>query len=170
MEEIFKYISDKSGDNTYYLKSLNCLDGVDLDLYCSLGEAFPVRDIYALLSDRNWRPQLVAYTFALARNGNNGLDQFKAALSRGSFVSPQLIVAIAMLGKRESGKFLLELLTDSTTSSKSKGAIVAALPYCFVNEAALGEYTLDLSEFGMGHSIAEQHIRFWDKRGYVRKP
>ncbi|MCX2781182.1 hypothetical protein [Microbulbifer thermotolerans] len=169
MNKIFKYISNKSGDNTYYLKSLNYVDEVDLNLYCSLDKVFSVQEIYSLLGDENWRSHLVAYTFALAKGAKEGLSEFKATLTRGSFVSPQLVVAIAMLGERESSKFLLSMLKNPTVSHKSKGAIIAALPYCSVSKASLEEDALDLSEFSMGHSIAEQHLKFWSRRAYSPK-
>jgi hypothetical protein len=170
MEEIFEYITEKSGDDTYYLKSLNFIEEVDLDIYSSLTEVYPAESIVALLEEINWRPHLVAYTYALASGEHEHLAKFKSALIKGSFVSPQIVVAITIMGKRASGKFLLDLLGSQDVSSKTKGAIVAALPYCLVNEAVLGDNILDLSEFGMGYSIAEHHLKFWRKRNYVNKP
>jgi len=123
-----------------------------------------------LLNETSWREQLVAYTYILASFKSEHLPLLQVALEKGSFISPQLVVAIAVLGKREMGEYLKSMLSASSISGKSKGAILSVLPSCFINELTIDSFNVDLSEFGMGFRVAEQHMQHWRRVQCFQKP
>ena len=162
MNNILKYLSDLSGDNTYYLTSLNLIKDVNLDYYRTLSSHFSDADLDKLLSQDNWRLNLVAYTYFLSVEAKEKYCLFQKALERESFISPQLVVAIALFAKQETEAYFKELLVNSDISSKTKGAIFAVLPWCSYSKLCLNTLEIeDLSQFNIGYLTSDTHIRFW---------
>lgn len=170
MNNILNLLAEKTQDPTYYLKSLNYIEEVDLEIYRSLINSLSNSEVQVLIEDDNWRSQLVAYMVVLLGQKIEFLELLKNGLLKGSFVSPQIVVAIVMLGKKQVAEFLQEIIVSKSCNSKVHGAIFAVLPYCLINNITPSEIEFDLSEFGIGFNAAQQHIRFWKKIERVGLP
>jgi len=161
METVFELLEARCGDKNYHLKSLHYIDEVDLDIYREISSELSLGSIKTLLISTNWREHLVAYMLILSCNIDELLPELKKCLEQNSFVAPQLVCAIAVLGGRSEGKYLLDFMNSATVDSKTYGALLAALPYCFINNIDINYSNIDLSEFQIGLSIADEHLRCW---------
>lgn len=66
MNPVSNWLAEKSADDSYYLKSLNQIEDVDLSIYQSMECEFSEKAIRELILDLNWRSQLIAYTYTMA--------------------------------------------------------------------------------------------------------
>ena len=161
MDNIFEILEAKSRDNNYHLNSLNCIEEVDPNIYREVRKELSVDALKGLLKSTNWREHLIAYMLILACNIDELLPELKRRLEQGSFVAPQLVCAITVLGGRSAGGYLLDFMNSADIDSKTYGSILAALPNCFINNIDINYSNIDLSELQIGLATVDTHLSYW---------
>ena len=165
MSSVTERLSELSGDDAYYLKNLNSIESVNISYYQEIHAALKDSELLELLSSENWRDHLIAYVLILVGERTDMKDAIKQRIKSGSFVSPQLCVAMAILDKGV-GKYFLGLIDKPELDSKVLGAVMSILPACYIAKVSMNGQEIDLNQFGVGFDAASNHFRFWRDRAF----
>ena len=172
---VFHWLEEISGEKTAYLKMLNLVVPASeisehLKMWRQLGKRVEAdRGYYwELMKDGNWRANLVACFCLLATNNRNCQKHLERKFLRGSFVSPQIAVALTLLHpKTTRDLFMLCLRSEFRgvkARSKELGAITALLPQIDPKIEKPVDPIIDELEFKIGERVATEHFKFWSKR------
>jgi hypothetical protein len=164
----FEQLTALTGDGNYHLLTLNFPEKVELGVFRELSAMLDTpAQVRVLLESGSWREQLIAYMAVMASRSHSHLEQLKQCFRAGSFISPQLAVAISLQTKRQGLNFFVGALEESEgLSSKALGAIVACLPICGAIKVSVPALQLDPGEFRVGFESAVNHLSFWQRNGW----
>jgi hypothetical protein len=166
--DVFKFLKDTSSQDNFYLSALNLrFDDVKRDMSVFEKLVAEIGDddrIYtALLKDRNWRSQLIAYVCLVLSENKNHFVSLSEAFSQRSWVSPQLAVALFRLHRVESYN-LFETYFDNYQfeyGGSDVAAVLTLAPRLRMSDIKLPICSLVFDEFTIGMKVTKEHSEFW---------
>lgn len=161
----------------YYLNSLNLVwsdSGVEHDLKVFRG----VADLLAtdpnywaeIIRERSWRHCLAACTCLLVSKRHEFCDDLSYRFREGSFVAPQIAVAIGLLHKTFAQSFFESLLDDQSVQQSPKQIVSAhrvllRLGVHSRRDVSIDSWTgFERDEAMIADKVVEQHWNFWSGR------
>ena len=127
--------------------------------------ASDVRLWAAAIRDQNWRSSLVGSACVLATRNRSLLDDLACRFYDGSFVAPQIAVAIGMIHPLEARTILSDRLDALKSDPKrfvAAQTVLARIGHLTESEIALtGWSELDQDEAEIGHAVVCGHWDFW---------
>jgi hypothetical protein len=164
-----------AGSVPYYLIPLNLVwsdRGADYDIghFAQVGARLSEEPDYwrYLFHSNAWREHLVATTCALAIKSREFREDIQCTIVRGSFVGPQLIVALALLHSPSSDKWIESTASSDwhSTQFKNYGAfgVICKRKGLAFKPPAVFRNQLEQDEYSIGHAVAAAHLDFWTPR------
>lgn len=177
---ILNWLGEMTDEPTYYLRALNLTwDESEVEsamaIYGKLAQRINgvPRLFDELLTCRNWRESLTVYMCLMVTEDRHYFDKLTNHFVQGSFVSPQIAVALSVLHKDQCLQLFQDCLTrtfkDDINCSKQIGAIVSLMPSLGTNVINLNRLKIEASDFSAGMNAAHQHNIFWWMRKQAKQ-
>lgn len=161
MNIIYSYFESITGQKGFCLGHLNNLKANDLFVYRQAERDLGDYDIYLLSKLGDWRLLLIVYMYVLTNKKRNFIHVLVNALENRSFIGPQLVVGISLLGKKDMRRYLSEFRKRGDLESKSLGALDFILGHSREKISS----TININQYNIGYDVAKFHKRFWIENG-----
>ena len=174
-KNVLKWLEELTGDPTFYLKPLNLIwkdDEIEVGLavYRKIAKILEDDPSYykEIIRVDSWRENLTAYMCLMVTKNQYYFELLKKRFIDGSFVSPQLAVALCNLHNDVCLDFFYDCLNihfqKNIDKSKQIGAIVTLVPNLINNRGNIIELNgliIESCDFCTGINVADIHNRFW---------
>jgi hypothetical protein len=174
---VFEWLGNDSKGVPYYLHPLNLVwsdAGVehDLELYRRVADRLASDPAYwaEIIRDAAWRHSLAGCTCLLASRRHEFFDDLCYRFRAGSFVAPQLAVALGLLHGSAARSFFESVLDEPTLRSHPKQAVSAHYALLRLGERPAHEISVEgwrdfeHDDAMVADKVMAAHWDFWSAR------
>lgn len=175
--KVFEWLGNDSKGVPYYLHPLNLVwsdAGVehDLELYRRVADQLAGDPAYwaEIIRDAAWRYSLAGCTCLLASRRHEFFDALCHRFRAGSFVAPQIAVALGLLHSSAARSFFESVLAEPKWRSRPKQAVSAhyallRLGECPAHEISVdGWRSIEHDDAMVADMVMAAHWNFWSAR------